>query len=226
MLKNDKNPNCWIRMEEVQKHITDDSAWIVIHDKVYDITNYIDQHPRGSVLLPPEAGNDATECWDKFRLYHYHAYSKAEQAKLYIGDLHPDDCLEDEFDKDDQVRDFPQVNTHFSIQHDLDRPKEIAADELSLDDEILLILEGVNRKIQEEDEILDEVKSAPSGAYTADSFETDLESDEEVHTSKLPDLIQNNDEEGDSFFVIAVLMVCVAALCELLYRAFMILGSQ
>jgi len=226
MGKSDKSPSSWIRMEEVQKHNTDDSAWIVIHDKVYDITDYIDQHPRGSVLLPPEAGNDATECWDKFRLYHYHAYSKAEQAKLYIGDLHPDDCLEGGFDKDEQVRDFPQVNTHLSIQHDLDRPKEIAADELSLDDEILLILEGVNRKIQEEDEILDEVNNVPSGADTGDSFKTNLETAEEVHTSKMPASIKDYDEEMDSFFVIAVMMVCVAALCEFLYRAFMILGSQ
>ena len=39
----------------------DKSIWIVIHDKVYDITKFLDEHPGGEEILIKNAGADATE---------------------------------------------------------------------------------------------------------------------------------------------------------------------
>lgn len=52
--------------EEVARHCTRDDAWIIVHDKatgldkVYDVTEYVDEHPGGESILS-HAGGDATE---------------------------------------------------------------------------------------------------------------------------------------------------------------------
>lgn len=38
-------------LEEVAKHDNEDDCWMVINGKVYDVTDYIDDHPGGDVIL-------------------------------------------------------------------------------------------------------------------------------------------------------------------------------
>ena len=42
--------------EEVAKHNSAESAWIYCHDKVYDITKWMDGHPGGKEVLLMSAG--------------------------------------------------------------------------------------------------------------------------------------------------------------------------
>eukprot|EP00008_Paramoeba_atlantica_P010628 CAMPEP_0201476310 /NCGR_PEP_ID=MMETSP0151_2-20130828/1540_1 /ASSEMBLY_ACC=CAM_ASM_000257 /TAXON_ID=200890 /ORGANISM="Paramoeba atlantica, Strain 621/1 / CCAP 1560/9" /LENGTH=72 /DNA_ID=CAMNT_0047856641 /DNA_START=47 /DNA_END=265 /DNA_ORIENTATION=- len=51
-------------MEEVGKHKTKNSFYIVIRKKVYDITKFLDEHPGGPEILEDVAGKDATEEFD------------------------------------------------------------------------------------------------------------------------------------------------------------------
>lgn len=46
--------------EEISKHNHEKTAWVVIHDKVYDITKFLD-HPGGIQILLDHAGQDATD---------------------------------------------------------------------------------------------------------------------------------------------------------------------
>ena len=46
--------------EEVAKHSTPDDCWMVIEGKVYDVSEYVDEHPGGDAILN-KAGEDATE---------------------------------------------------------------------------------------------------------------------------------------------------------------------
>ncbi|XP_076642924.1 cytochrome b5 [Halictus rubicundus] len=41
-------------------------TWIVIHDMVYDVTKYKEEHPGGPELIDENAGRDATSSFDDF----------------------------------------------------------------------------------------------------------------------------------------------------------------
>lgn len=63
--KKTKEFNIYTR-EEVAKHNKPDDAWIIVQDqrtkdwKVYDVTEYVDEHPGGDSILK-NVGGDATE---------------------------------------------------------------------------------------------------------------------------------------------------------------------
>lgn len=47
--------------EEVAKHNTETDCWLVIANKVYDVTDFINEHPGGSFRIIPNCGKDATQ---------------------------------------------------------------------------------------------------------------------------------------------------------------------
>ncbi|KAF9777861.1 FMN-dependent dehydrogenase-domain-containing protein [Thelephora terrestris] len=46
--------------QEVAKHNTRESCWIIVHGNVYDVTEFLDDHPGGSKIILKYAGKDAT----------------------------------------------------------------------------------------------------------------------------------------------------------------------
>jgi cytochrome b involved in lipid metabolism len=52
-------PSRFLTRAEVSKHNKKKDCWIVIEGKVYDITNYVERHPGGDIILK-SAGNDGT----------------------------------------------------------------------------------------------------------------------------------------------------------------------
>ena len=72
-----------ITMEEVNKHNTEHDVWIVVNDKVYDCTEYLDLHPGGADSILINAGEDATE---DFVAIHSTKATKMLD-KFYVGDL-------------------------------------------------------------------------------------------------------------------------------------------
>ncbi|KAJ9118128.1 hypothetical protein QFC22_004030 [Naganishia vaughanmartiniae] len=48
--------------QEVAKHTTRETGvWVIIHNKVYDVTEWLDEHPGGAKIILKYAGKDATE---------------------------------------------------------------------------------------------------------------------------------------------------------------------
>lgn len=53
-----------IDYEEVQKHNTKEDCWVIIHDKAYDVSDFVDEHPGGSAIILKYAGKNATKAFD------------------------------------------------------------------------------------------------------------------------------------------------------------------
>lgn len=47
-------------MDEVKNHNTAESLWVVLNDKVYNVTSFLKAHPGGEKPLLKYAGTDAT----------------------------------------------------------------------------------------------------------------------------------------------------------------------
>merc|ERR1719428_1692562 len=53
-----------ITKEEVAKHNSKASCWVILHDQVLDVTNFLKDHPGGELAILTFAGKDATEEFD------------------------------------------------------------------------------------------------------------------------------------------------------------------
>jgi len=69
--KKEKN---FVKISEVRKHCKKDDCWIIIHGRVYDITDYVKVHPGGEKMILLGAGRDGTLLFHKFHGYINHKY--------------------------------------------------------------------------------------------------------------------------------------------------------
>uniref|UniRef100_A0A7S4S2G2 Nitrate reductase n=2 Tax=Ditylum brightwellii TaxID=49249 RepID=A0A7S4S2G2_9STRA len=70
-------------LEEIAKHNTEEDVWIIVKDRVYDCTEYLELHPGGIDSIIINAGEDATE---DFEAIHSVKATKMLE-KYYIGDV-------------------------------------------------------------------------------------------------------------------------------------------
>ncbi|KAJ4407964.1 hypothetical protein N0V91_003630 [Didymella pomorum] len=49
---------------DVSEHATKKDLYIVVHDKVYDCTSFVDEHPGGEEVLLDVGGQDSTEAFE------------------------------------------------------------------------------------------------------------------------------------------------------------------
>ena len=76
------------KLSEVAEHNTRASTWMVIHNKVYDVTEFLVEHPGGEEVLLDLAGKDGTESFEDVG----HSKDARDMLKSYYkGDLHEDD---------------------------------------------------------------------------------------------------------------------------------------
>ncbi|XP_041780465.1 cytochrome b5-like [Anopheles merus] len=79
-----------ISLSEVAYHDCYDDCWIVLYDRVYDITNFLRLHPGGHDVLVENAGRDATIAF----LNAGHSTMAIKSLKLYeIGELPTNECI-------------------------------------------------------------------------------------------------------------------------------------
>ncbi|KAL1934649.1 hypothetical protein VTP01DRAFT_6831 [Rhizomucor pusillus] len=71
-------------LDEISKHNTRNDLWVIIHNKVYNVTEFIQEHPGGEEVLLDEAGKDATEAFEDIG----HSDEAREiLEKYYVGEL-------------------------------------------------------------------------------------------------------------------------------------------
>ncbi|KAH7054728.1 nitrate reductase [Linnemannia elongata] len=74
--------NCYTA-DEVSKHSTEDDCWIIHGGKVYDCTEFLQEHPGGADSIVMNAGEDCTEDFDAI----HSAKARELLAKYYRGEL-------------------------------------------------------------------------------------------------------------------------------------------
>ncbi|XP_034385190.1 cytochrome b5 isoform X2 [Cyclopterus lumpus] len=89
-------------LEEIRVHSMSSDSWLIIHDKVYDITSFLEEHPGGEEVLLEQAGSDATESFEDVG----HSTDAREMLQqYYIGEVHMDDR------KKEQAKDENEANS-------------------------------------------------------------------------------------------------------------------
>jgi hypothetical protein len=76
-------PHSSLKRADVTKHNTAEDCWVIIDHKVYDLSDFIDAHPGGSVVLAQVAGKDATV--DFYQLHRQEVLTKYKD--LCVGTL-------------------------------------------------------------------------------------------------------------------------------------------
>ncbi|KAJ7129126.1 cytochrome b5-like heme/steroid binding domain-containing protein [Mycena filopes] len=53
-----------VTLAELRTNNTKEKLYILIHEKVYDVTKFLDEHPGGDEVILSEAGQDASEAFE------------------------------------------------------------------------------------------------------------------------------------------------------------------
>ncbi|KAI0702919.1 cytochrome b5 [Cytidiella melzeri] len=53
-----------VTFDELKAHSKKDGIWLLLHEKVYDVTKFLDEHPGGDEVILAEAAKDATEAFE------------------------------------------------------------------------------------------------------------------------------------------------------------------
>ncbi|KAJ9662094.1 hypothetical protein H2198_001636 [Neophaeococcomyces mojaviensis] len=67
---------------EVAKHNKEKDMLIIVDDSVYDVSEFVNEHPGGAKILKRVAGKDATK---QFWKYHNEGVLKKYAPKLKVG---------------------------------------------------------------------------------------------------------------------------------------------
>lgn len=114
-------PPAYLGSSEIQKHSHEDDCWIIVHSKVYDVSDFHKEHPGGSNIIMRYAGGDATAAYDEI-----HAPGIIEDAlprDRFLGLVHESEMKKlnteensDSSDRgiDERVQIHPSSNTAIS----------------------------------------------------------------------------------------------------------------
>lgn len=93
-----------IPMSEVKKHNSKESCWVVLHGKVYDLTEFMADHPGGEDVVLKWSGKDATKFWSAIHKEDWiKEYTKPEWCLGPVGP-EPVNAVNDQLkEKDDEI---------------------------------------------------------------------------------------------------------------------------
>ena len=83
-------PGRVLRMSEVCQHTGESglAIWTVIHNRVYDVTAFLQEHPGGEAVLVENSGLDSTE---QFEDAGHSSDAREMLAEFLVGELDPAD---------------------------------------------------------------------------------------------------------------------------------------
>ncbi|CAD5234508.1 unnamed protein product [Bursaphelenchus xylophilus] len=76
------------RAAEVAQHNSAESCWIILDEKIYDVSKFVLEHPGGEEVILNLAGQD---CTNEFNDVGHSSDARAMAEDYLIGKLHPED---------------------------------------------------------------------------------------------------------------------------------------
>ncbi|KAG5884485.1 hypothetical protein JTB14_001280 [Gonioctena quinquepunctata] len=70
--------------QEIKDHNDNKSTWLVIHNTVYDVTAFLNEHPGGEEVLLEQAGKDASEAFEDVG---HSSDARELMSKYIVGEL-------------------------------------------------------------------------------------------------------------------------------------------
>jgi cytochrome b involved in lipid metabolism len=74
-------------IEQVAEHNSDESLWIVVDGKVYDVTEFASEHPGGQKALQNHAGQDATQAFNSISKHGLNSGLPDFMKTMHVGNL-------------------------------------------------------------------------------------------------------------------------------------------
>ncbi|MBW0542134.1 hypothetical protein O181_081849 [Austropuccinia psidii MF-1] len=111
----------FLSLKEIQQHSNSRSCWVIIHDQVYDLTDFLPHHPGGKSIILKYAGSDASQAYEPFhppgtieeylpKQYHLGEVDPSQLKDLQV--LNPKNLKINENLKEDSV---PALSTCLSL---------------------------------------------------------------------------------------------------------------
>ena len=79
----DIKPSKTITDKELMEHNSEDSLWVAIHGKVFDLTEFYMEHPGGYDIIEEYAGKDATLRYEEGE---HNVSAVRDLKKYYVGE--------------------------------------------------------------------------------------------------------------------------------------------
>ncbi|KAG7450375.1 uncharacterized protein BT62DRAFT_984887, partial [Guyanagaster necrorhizus] len=112
-------------LQQVAEHSTASSCWVIIKDRVYDVTDFLSEHPGGAQIILKYAGKDATLAYEP--IHPPDALEKNLPPSKHLGTLNTDVALQmeelrihrmktkDELRVEQALRERPPLNHILSL---------------------------------------------------------------------------------------------------------------
>ncbi|XP_014666056.1 PREDICTED: cytochrome b5-like isoform X2 [Priapulus caudatus] len=104
--KAQEEPVKYYALKEVEEHNNEKSLWVVIHNKVYDVTMFLASHPGGEAVMLEQAGKIASEPFDDVG---HSSDAKALKEEHYIGELATADRVANDKEKTPNYNETPEA---------------------------------------------------------------------------------------------------------------------
>lgn len=72
--------------DEIKQHRSEKDCWVVLHDKVLDVTQFLNEHPGGLDPLNDMAGEDITSSFESIG---HSSYALVKSKSFIVGTLDP-----------------------------------------------------------------------------------------------------------------------------------------
>jgi len=77
-----------LTLSEIAKHNSTSGCWLLINNKIYNVTAYLGSHPGGVGTIAPYCGKEATNAFNTKDIGRPHSANAAKMlTDYYIGDL-------------------------------------------------------------------------------------------------------------------------------------------